>query len=309
MEKENRVNLSFTGIASFGRAPTVTNIENITADVAVLGIPFDEGTGFRPGTRFGPRGIRNLSTRFPFFNGKGYWDIQQKKSFLKNVTLVDCGDTDVLYMDPDYTFNQIHNDVKKLLNTGVLPVFLGGDHSITIPIVETFERQMCYIHLDAHLDFRDNVKGVKKAHGSTLRRVSEMSHVTKCVAIGIRGIRHEETDVKDAIKNGINIITTSELRAQGVAESLSVIPSGCDYYVSIDIDILDPSIAPGTGTPEPGGLLYPELKEILKGIAKKGKVLGFDIVEVNPMIDPTEITQLLGGQIVVEFLGEIFAAD
>jgi agmatinase len=302
--------MAFSGIASFAMAPIEYDIQNIDADVAVLGIPFDEGTGFRPGTRFGPRGIRNMSVRFPFFGGKGYWDIQKKKKFLEGVSLVDCGDTDVLYMDIGYTFEQISSNVTSLLNTRALPVFIGGDHSVTFPIVKAFscKGSINYIHLDAHLDYRDSVNGVRFAHGSPLRRISELSHVKECFAIGMRGLRHELDDYQAALKRGVKVITSADLREKGIKESLGLISGDRDYYISIDIDILDPALAPGTGTPETGGLNYTELREIFAQIAQRVNIIGFDLVEVNPMIDVADCTQLIGAQSIVEFIGEIFAA-
>lgn len=305
----DKPNMAFTGIASFGMAPLEYDLKNIGADVAVLGIPFDEGTGFRPGTRFGPRGIRNMSVRFPFFGGQGYWDIQRKKRFLEGVSLVDCGDSDVLYMDVEYTFKQIANNVGSILESRALPVFMGGDHSVTFPIVQAFSSKgpINYIHLDAHLDYRDHVKGVRFAHGSPLRRVSELPHVKECIAIGMRGLRHELDDYEAALQRGVKVVTAADLRKNGLEESLKTITADRDYYVSIDIDILDPAVAPGTGTPETGGLFYTEVREILAQIAKRVNVIGFDLVEVNPMIDMAECTQLIGAQTIVEFIGEIFA--
>lgn len=306
----NKANMAFTGIASFGKAPLAYDLESIDADVAVLGIPFDEGTGFRPGTRFGPRGIRNMSVRFPFFGGQGYWDIQRNRKFLEGISLVDCGDADILYMDYKYTFEQISSDVGSILKTRALPVFLGGDHSVTFPIVKAFAGRgpINYIHLDAHLDYRDEIKGVKFAHGSPLRRVSELPHVEECFAIGMRGLRHERDDFEAAQQRKIKVITTDDFRNKGLEESLKAISSNRNYYVSIDIDLLDPSVAPGTGTPEAGGLFYPEVREALAQIAKRVNVIGFDLVEVNPMVDVAECTQLTGAQIIVEFIGEIFAS-
>lgn len=306
---QQRVNMAFTGIPSFGRSPIVEIDGPWSADFAILGVPYDAGTGYRPGPRFGPRSVRDVSTRFPFFaqdGEKGFWSILEKRHFHEGVRVVDAGDADVLYLDLDYSFQSITDSVKRILERDAVPVIIGGDHSITFPVVRAFENNgpLSILHFDAHLDFRDEVRGVKFAHGSPLRRSLELDHISSAVAIGVRGLRHQKPDYEDALEMGVKVVTAEELRKDpaDVAETLRrTWTKGAGIYVSIDIDFLDPAFAPGTGTPEPGGASYPVLRDLLREVAGEFDVRGFDVVEVNPMVDNAQITSLLAAQIVTEF--------
>ena len=140
---KKRANMMFTGIASFGRCAIVNVDSPWEADFAIFGAPYDEGTGFRPGTRFGPRGIRDLSLRFAVLGGDGldgYWDIERKSYFLRGVRVVDAADADILYLDIDHSFQSITNGVKSIISHNAIPVVLGGDHSISYPVVRAFEK-------------------------------------------------------------------------------------------------------------------------------------------------------------------------
>jgi len=306
-----RVNLPFTGIASFCKFPIHTDLETLSADVAIFGIPWDEGVGYRPGARFGPRSLREYSTRFAFHERgvkkRGYWNIENRKRYLEKISLVDCGDQDVLYLDVERTFSAITDSLRKILSAKAFPVILGGDHSITFSVVRAFQRikPLHLIHLDAHLDYNDSVEGVKLANGSPIKRISELSFVGEIVQIGMRGIRAREDAFKDSMSRGNKIITMFDFRRRGIDEVLHQIPKG-NLYVTIDIDVLDPSIAPGTSSPEFDGMTYHEVSDLLKGIASQGKVIGFDLTEVNPFLDTAGVTQSAAVMIILEFLGAIF---
>lgn len=312
MKNYGRVNLPFTGIASFCKFPIHTDLATLNADVAVFGVPWDEGSGFRPGARFGPRSIREYSTRFAFFERGmqkgGYWHIETKKRYLEEIRFVDCGDQDVLYLKVEETFASITESVGKLLSANAFPVILGGDHSITFPVVRPFAnyRPLHVIQLDAHLDYNDSIEGVLLANGNPIKRVSELAFVGDIIQIGMRGIRAREDAYDDSVSRGNSIITISDFRRMGVEEVLSQIPPGGNAYVTIDIDVLDPSIAPGTTSPCFDGMMYGEIKTLLRGIASRAKVVGFDLVEVNPSLDPVGLTQSAAVMIILEFLGAIF---
>jgi len=312
MTPYGRVNLPFTGIASFCKFPIHTDLETLSADVAVFGIPWDEGTGYRPGARFGPRSLREYSTRFAFHERAiqegGYWDIEKKRRFLENIRLVDCGDQDILYLKVEETFSAITDSVGKLLSAKVFPVFLGGDHSITFPIVRAFRDfgPVHILHLDAHLDYNDSIEGVLLANGSPVKRISELDFVGKIVQVGMRGIRAREDAYKDSLARGNTIIPISRFRRSGIEEVLQEIPRQGNLYVTIDVDVLDPSIAPGTSSPEFDGMTYREIKELLTTLALQRKVVGFDLVEVNPFLDPIGLTQSAAVLIILEFLGTLF---
>jgi len=311
MKTYRRVNLPSTGIASFCKFPIHTDLKTLSADVAILGVPWDEGVGYRPGARFGPRSLREYSTRFAFHERgakkSGYWNIENRKRFLERISLVDCGDQDVLYLDVERTFSAITDSIRKMLSAKALPVILGGDHSITFPVVRAFQKikPLHLIHLDAHLDYNDSVEGVKLANGSPVKRISELGFVGEIIQIGTRGIRAREDAFKDSMSRGNKIITMPDFRRRGIDEVLSQIPTG-NLYVTIDIDVLDPSVAPGTSSPEFDGMTYQEMRDLLKGIASRRKVVGFDLTEVNPFLDTTGLTQSAAVMIILEFLGAIF---
>ncbi len=299
------------GITSFLKLPITENLSNLNTDVGFLGIPYDVGNSWRPGTRFGPREIRNYSTRYSGWGGsqqKGYWDINQNKRFLEDISMSDCGDVDVAYYDIERNRKIITQTVKKILKAGTFPVVIGGDHSITYPCICAFEdfKSLDIIQIDAHLDWIDEVDGIRYANGSPMRRSMELDFTNKMVQLGIRCIRSREIDYNFAKSQGSQIFTRQDIRQKGVDEIVEkLFPLG-NVYVSIDIDGLDPSIAPGTGSPTVDGLLYYEVINLLKGITKKSNVVGFDIVEVNPMVDLSGQTCLLATTLILEFLGMIF---
>jgi agmatinase len=310
MNPYGRVNLPFTGIASFCKFPIHTDLETLSADVALFGIPWDEGVGYRPGARFGPRSIREYSTRFAFHERAakegGYWSMEDKKRYLDGVQLVDCGDQDVLYLNVKETFSAITESVRKIISAKAFPVILGGDHSISFPVVRALDkfRPLHIVHLDAHLDYNDSIEGVLLANGSPIKRISELNFVGEIIQIGIRGIRAREDAFRDSKSRGNKIFTMSDFRKIGVEKILPQIPEG-NLYVTIDIDVLDPSIAPGTSSPEFDGMTYGEIKVLLTGIARRGTVVGFDLVELNPYLDPIGLTQSAAVMITLEFLGAI----
>ncbi|MCS0496840.1 agmatinase [Ancylobacter sp. MQZ15Z-1] len=301
------------GIASFLRSPICEDFAQVEADVAVLGIPYDCGVGYRPGTRFGPREIRNQSTRYAAWgtgNAAGYWDVNRKQRFLKDVSMVDCGDVDITYFDIDANMAKITASVGALLARGALPVILGGDHSVTFPNVRAFEAlgPIDIVHIDAHMDWRDEIAGVRYTNASPLRRAKELPFVRHMVQLGIRDVRTRESDYEDALSQGVRIFTREDIREQGVNAVLEAMPELGNVFVTIDIDGFDPSIAPGTGSPTVDGLLYHEARALLQGVAARGRVVGFDLVEVNPFIDVEGQTSLLATTLILEFLGAIFAA-
>jgi agmatinase len=306
-------NLPSVGLSTFFRSPVCEDFSKIDADIAFLGIPYDCGIGFRPGTRFGPREIRNYSVRYSAWGGhrpNGYWDVNQRKRFLKGLRMVDCGDVDITYYDFDTNRRKIISSIEAILDRKAFPVLIGGDHSVTFPNVCAFSRfgPLDIVHIDAHMDWRDEIGGVKFANASPLRRSKELPFVRNMVQLGIRDVRTSDDQIADAEAAGALVVTREQIREQGVSAVLDRFPSLGNTFVTIDIDGLDPSIAPGTGSPTVDGLLYHEVRALLQGVAKRGKVVGFDLVEVNPMVDPHGRTCLLASTLILEFLGAIFAS-
>ncbi len=305
-----RLNLPFVGHCTFGKQPACLDWDAIDADIAVLGAPFDMGTQYRAGARFGPRSIREASTLFSFGHG-GAYDFEDDITYLPSdkVRIVDIGDADMIHTDTLQSHGNIEFGVRKILKAGALPVVLGGDHSVHIPCIRAFDDQapVHIVHVDAHLDFVDERHGVRYGHGNPLRRASEMPHVTGFTQLGIRNVSSSNRDDYEAARAaGSTILSVRDVRGLGTQGVLALVPEGARYYLTIDIDGFDPSIAPGTGTPSHGGFLYYEVLEIMQGLAKRGDVVGMDLVEVAPDYDQSGSTAFLAAQLLMNVLGYVF---
>jgi agmatinase len=307
-----RLNLPFVGHCTFAKSPVCTDWETLDADVAVLGAPNDMGTQWRPGARFGPRGIREASTLFSFGHG-GAYDFEDDTMYLTQdqVRIVDVGDADIIHTDQNKSNANIEFAVRKMLERGAFPLVLGGDHSIHAPVIKAFEGRgpIHILHVDAHLDFVDERHGVRYGHGSPLRRASELEHVTGMTQIGIRNVSSSNRSDYDAARDaGSRILSVRDVRRLGPDKVLELIPQGVPYYLTIDIDGFDPSIAPGTGTPSHGGFLYYEVLEIIQALSRRsgGNIVGMDLVEVAPPYDPAGVTSILAAQLLLNSLGFIF---
>ena len=307
-----RLNLPFVGISTFGKRPYISDWDAIDADVAVLGAPYDFGTQWRPGARFGPRAVREASTLFSFGHA-GAYDHEDDATYLAgDVRIVDIGDADIIHTKTEDSHANIEFGVRKILEAGALPVIIGGDHSINIPCINAFSDQepVHVVQIDAHLDFVDERHGVTAGHGNPMRRAIEKPWVSGMTQLGIRNVSSTAKEgYEDARVRGSDILSVRQVRKLGVEAVLERIPLGARYYVTIDIDAFCPSIAPGTGTPSHGGFLYYDVLEILQGLAQRGQVAGIDLVEVAPAYDPTDSTQILAAQLLLNFIGFIFHAQ
>jgi agmatinase len=308
--------LPFGGPVSFLRAPLCEELATLDADVVVLGVPSDEGSGWLPGARFGPRKLREISMRFRggvVGDAAGFWDVDEERAFLEDELrerrIADGGDVDVVLTRPDLTWDNVTRAVAGVLGAGALPVVLGGDHAITYPAIRAYEQPLTVVQLDAHVDYQP-LDRVVHSHANPMRLTSGLAHVERIVHAGVRSFRTPRQDALDSARDGNVLLSTRRLRAAGPGALLEVVPAGEPVYVTIDVDVLDPPLVPGTGSPEPSGLSYDELRELLAALAGHARVVGFDLVEVNPLIDiPSAITSFLGVQLVVEFLARIMAAQ
>jgi agmatinase len=306
-----RLNLPFVGISTFAKKPYVADWDAIDADVAVLGAPFDFGTQWRPGARFGPRAVREASTLFSFGHAGAYGHEDDATYLGGDVRIVDIGDADIIHTKTTESHANIEYGVRKILAAGALPVTIGGDHSINIPCINAFSEQepIHVVQIDAHLDFVDERHGVTEGHGNPMRRAIEKSYVSGMTQLGIRNVSSTAKEgYKDAHARGSDILSVRQVRKLGTDAVLERVPKGARIYVTIDIDAFCPSIAAGTGTPSHGGFLYYDVLEILQGLAKRNEVVGIDLVEVAPAYDPSESTQILAAQLLLNFLGFIFHA-
>jgi agmatinase len=303
-----RLNLPFVGISTFAKSPYQPDWSAIDADVAVMGAPFDFGTQWRAGARFGPRAIREASTLFSFGH-TGAYDHEDDATYLEGVRILDIGDADIIHTDTTQSHAAIEAGVRAILKAGALPVVLGGDHSVNIPCVNAFDSQgpIHLVQIDAHLDFVDERHGVRYGHGNPMRRATEKPYVTGLSQLGIRNVSSTAKEGYDAARAmGSDILSVRQIRRLGLEALLDRIPQGVNYYVTIDIDGFDPSIAPGTGTPSHGGFHYYEVLELLDGRTKRGRVVGIDLVEVAPDYDHTGTTAILAAQVLLNFIGRIF---
>lgn len=275
----------------------------------MLGAPFDFGTQWRAGARRGPRAIREASTLFSFGHA-GAYDHEDDITYLPDgtVKIVDIGDADIIHTDTIQSHRNIEFGVRKILAAGAIPIVLGGDHSINIPCINAFDDQdpVHLVQIDAHLDFVDERHGVRYGHGNPMRRAAEKPYVTGLTQLGIRNVSSTAREgYDDARAMGSDILSVRQVRKLGIDAVLERIPAGERYYVTIDIDGFDPSIAPGTGTPSHGGFLYYEGLELLDGLAKRGTIVGVDLVEVAPDYDPSDLTAILSAQLLMNLIGRM----
>lgn len=303
------ISYAFSGITTFLRSDyvpleTLVNRKPKVA-MAVLGIPFDEGVPYMPGSRFAPRTIREHSMRF---SKSGIYNHQLDKILLKEELaknrLVDIGDINVTPTNVEGTFTKISDTVNQVVEENIMLITIGGDHSITYPVVRAIEKPLHVVHFDAHTDFFPTEPGFENTNAHAFRHIHHMSHVKSLTQIGYRSIRDDSG--LDSRAEGNRVIGIDEYRKIGPEGILDHLPKGEPCYVTIDIDVLDSSIVPGCVSAEPDGLLYRELRDSLKAVARNHPILGFELVEVNPQLDVgTGITSYIAAQTMIEFLGHI----
>lgn len=305
-----RVDRPYVGIPSFLRTPICTDLASLDAAVAVLGVPFDEGSPFLPGSRMAPRALREHSLRF---GGAGVYDPETRRSLLVEDLagghVVDAGDVDIHPTNVEATFDEITAAVRAILARGAMPVVLGGDHSITYPVFRAFDEDLHVFHFDAHTDFLPFEKGLRFTNSHAFRHIAGMESCLSLTQVGIRSLRHAPSHVEEVLESGRNrVIPMGDFRALGAAGIAGLVPEGSRIYVSIDVDAMDMSLVPGCVSAEPNGMSYVELRDSLKALAERHDIVGFDFVEVNPPLDVgTGVTAYLGALTVVEFLGHICA--
>lgn len=301
-------NGAVTGIATFAKCDLCTDIRNVQADIAVLGAPFDIAIQGKPGARLGPRGIRQGSTRFSYKSG-GSYDPERDELYMDSELwrVVDCGDADYIPGDIESSNENLTEAVKILVEQGAFPVILGGDHSVTYPVLQGLEKleKVNVLHIDAHLDWTASVCGQTKSNGSPMRNAAALPWIGKFVHLGIRGLGSSGPgDYADARAYGDTIYSVKETRRIGIEKIIEDLPRGSKVYVSIDIDGMDAAQAPATGSPIFGGFLYDDITEILETAAKHCDIIGCDMVEVSPPYDDNAgTTCYLAARIVSDLLG------
>jgi agmatinase len=296
---------TFVGVRTFLGAPYVTNLEKLDADFAVLGVPFDEGTWGQPGERYGPREMREASQEYNHDLTEGFYYIDGDRTVLKGKRWADVGDIEIWPTVPAQTNDRVTAAVKTILAHKAFPIVIGGDHSITYPSLRAFDKPLTLIHIDAHLDTWNGAAG-NLDHASWVLRAAQLPNVKKIIQIGMRGLANDPEAVGNARKIHTRVITCEELHRRGVAWVLAQLPVSENIYVSFDVDSMDPTLAPGTGTLEPGGLSFAEIDDLMMGIPAKGKLVGLDIMEVNPLRDSSGRTAQTAIRLMVDMLGAAF---
>jgi agmatinase len=230
----------------------------------------------------------------------------------KDIRFVDCGDILPSLTVPGEHYRKMEAAIKELRKGGALPIVLGGDHGITTPVLRGYadEGPITLVHVDAHLDWREDVNGVRDGLSSPIRRASEMAHVDKIVQIGLRMQGSARpADYQAARDYGAELITAYELHDIGMDAVLDRIPDGGKYYLSIDADGLDPTIMPAVDGPAPGGVTFVQARKLIHGLVKKGRVVGMDIVEIQPAKDlPCKLTCVTAGRLIVNLIGAAIRA-
>ncbi len=292
----------FAGPDTFARLPRLDSVG--TAAVAVVGVPFDAGVSYRSGARFGPSAIRAASKLL-----RPYHPALDVEPWLVH-QVADAGDIVGNPFDIVEALGQIEAAATSLASRAGRLIALGGDHTIALPLIRAVHRahgSVALIHFDAHLDTWDTYFGAPYTHGTPFRRAFEEGLLAdgRSVHVGIRGPLYSPTDLAEDAGMGFSIISTAEVARRGVDDTIARIRArvGSEpVYLSIDIDVLDPAHAPGTGTPEPGGLTTRELQTILRGLDGL-EIVGADIVEVAPAYDHAELTGLAAANVAFEYLG------
>ncbi len=296
----------FAGPSTFARLPTLDEVGR--ADVAVVGVPFDSGTTFRPGARFGPIAVRQASRLL-----RGYHPGLDVSPF-SSMQVADAGDIACSPFDIQEAIRQIEAGADALYQHSESFVAIGGDHTIALPLLRAVKKRkgpLALLHFDAHLDTWDTYFGAAYTHGTPFRRAFEEGLLLeeRSMHVGIRGPLFSPQDLVDDESFGFRVITAMDFESQGIAEIVQRVRArigDATLYVSIDIDVLDPGSAPGTGTPEAGGLTSRELLGVLRGLRGLG-LAAADVVEVAPPYDHAEVTAMAASHVVYELVS-LFAA-
>jgi agmatinase len=307
---------SYVGSTTFQKVSAVTDdeLEASGAEFAIVGAPLDDGASNRPGARFGPRAIRAAT-----YHTGDLWSIQLETSVLDRVRVVDAGDAPIVPSRLARALRVVHEKVWRVARTGAVPIVLGGDHSITYPSAAAVARSMSpaklgIVHFDAHADTGTEVYGSLVSHGTPMRRLIEEGWVEgkNFVQVGLRGYWPERETFDWMREQGMRWHRMVEIEDRGseavVADAIGEALDGADrIYLSIDVDVVDPGSAPGTGTPEPGGLLPRELLRAVRQVVSAVDLAGMDVVEVSPPYDTSEVTAALAHRAVLEALSAVAA--
>jgi agmatinase len=297
------------GRPSFLNVPRCDSLEALDADIAIVAFPYTVPYTIewsRQPSSWAPGAIREASLRYPAFLTHYDMDFGGELFAGRRVSIVDCGDVFEVAGQYEDNGRMATAVLKEILARGAVPVVLGGDHATTVPMMRAYDGRgpLCVVHIDAHLDWRDEVNGVHDGLSSPMRRASELPWVTSMIQIGLRAVGSaRQREVDDAAAFGSIRVRAEELHEIGVKEIVRRVPDATAYYISLDTDAIDPAIAPGINALEFGGVTYFEVSNLLRGIAAKGKIVGFDVVEIAPAKDHQNLTSMLAARLTLNLLG------
>ena len=302
----------------FLKFPICLDLDNLNADIVILGVPY--------GIPYDIKDYPNDQSKTPDLLRQNAqdaaweeprtvkhfdWDLNGSLLDGKAIKIVDCGNVTFEISDPKEHYIRAEKAAKKIFSSNATLIAIGGDHGIPIPIMKALPKTkpITLIQIDAHMDWRDQVNGVKEGYSSPIKRASELDHINSIFQIGLRGVgsgRQEEVD--DAMAYGSNIISAYEVHKKGIKNILEMIPSEGPFYITVDADGLDPTIMPAVNAPTPGGLNWIQIRELIHGIVNKGRVLGFDLVEISPSFENGLTSFIHGERLICNLIGAMVRA-
>ena len=302
--------LSFTGPFTFFKADhlPLAEVPVSTLDVGVLGLPYDFAVGYRAGARWAPGAVRRASARFAL-PPEGYYDLATGRRRLAGVRLADLGDVDPAQLEREETFARVTEAARSARRSCGLPVFVGGDHSLTFPLLRAYDDEPVHVlQFDAHLDYSDVRNATAYSNSSPFRRAVEaVPGITGITVVGLRGMRFDQEAVTAARARGHTLLG-AEVVHGSIQEALNALPSATRLYVSFDVDVIEPAELPGTSSPEPGGLSFTQAVTLLGAAIARNRLVGLDLMELAPELDPSGRSELLAARLLAEALAAWWGA-
>ena len=294
------------GVGSFARAPQRDLASAWQSRAAVLGVPTDLAVGLRPGARWAPRALREASLRYALAP-EGFFDLARGRTVLAGFDLVDAGDVALAGLSGEAARERITAAARAVRERTEFAVFLGGDHSISFPLLRAYDdvRDLHVVQLDAHLDYSDRRGEDRFSNGSPFRRAVEaMANLRHVSVVGLRGIRTDPEAHAAALARGHALVS-----ADAVHDDLNAVvaqlPSGRSVYLSFDVDVLDPSLLPGTGSPEVDGLSYRQVAGLVRAVAERNRLVGADVVELAPHLDGSGLSAWVAARAVIDLFAAV----
>ena len=294
------------------------DLDNLDTHIAILGVPY--------GLPYNPDELSNDQSRAPDMlrscaqdaaweeprTIKHFdWDLGGPLLDNKEIKLVDCGNVTADFQDPREHYRRAEEVARKIFSLDATLITIGGDHGIPIPIMKALPNKepITLIQIDAHMDWRDEVNGEKEGYSSPIRRASELNSISSIYQIGLRGVGSgRQNEFEDAMEYGSNLISAYEVHEFGIKALLDKIPNGGPFYITVDADGLDPTIMPAVNAPTPGGLNWLQIRELIHGIVKKGRVLGLDLVEISPSFEKGFTSFVHAERLLCNFIGAMVRA-